>query len=193
MTMSVYEIVLLDVYEKMGRAITSDALGDEWVRQIPYGVSAEGMALRNLSLGIYPPESGIFLNPYCDWIGAQMRGMVCGMLAPGDPMEAARLAHIDAVISHARNGVYGEIYAAVLTSLAFVMDDPRAILVEAARYIPAKSEYAAKLEFCFKVLHDRRQRRERLADSGEAFRALQLDPRLPQPGSRYAGAVVRRQ
>ncbi|HWR67340.1 MAG TPA: ADP-ribosylglycohydrolase family protein, partial [Bellilinea sp.] len=32
------------------------------------------------------------------------------------------------------------------------MDDPRAILVEAARYIPAKSEYAAKLEFCFKVL-----------------------------------------
>ncbi len=55
-----------------------------------------------------------------------MRGMVCGMLAPGDPLEAARLAHIDAVISHARNGVYGEIYAAVITSLAFVMDDPRA-------------------------------------------------------------------
>ncbi|HEY4693133.1 MAG TPA: ADP-ribosylglycohydrolase family protein, partial [Bellilinea sp.] len=98
------------------------------------------------------PESGIFMNPYCDWIGAQMRGMVCGMLAPGDPMEAARLAHIDAVISHARNGVYGEIYAAVLTSLAFGMNDPRAILQEAARYIPAKSEYAAKLEFCFNVL-----------------------------------------
>ncbi|HEY4692553.1 MAG TPA: ADP-ribosylglycohydrolase family protein, partial [Bellilinea sp.] len=98
---SVYEIVLLDVYEKMGKGMTSEALGDEWVRQIPYGVSAEGTALRNLSLGIYPPESGIFMNPYCDWIGAQMRGMVCGMLAPGDPMEAARLAHIDAVISHA--------------------------------------------------------------------------------------------
>ena len=149
---SVYEIVLLDVYEKMGKGMTSEALGDEWVRQIPYGVSAEGTALRNLSLGIYPPESGIFMNPYCDWIGAQMRGMVCGMLAPGDPMEAARLAHIDAIISHARNGVYGEIYAAVLTSLAFVMNDPRAILLEAARYIPVKSEYAAKLEFCFNVL-----------------------------------------
>jgi len=148
----VYELLLLDVYEKMGRAITSDALADEWVRQLPYGVSAEGVALRNLNLGIYPPESGTFLNPYCDWIGAQMRGMVCGMLAPADPLEAARLAHVDAVISHARNGVYGEMYAAVLTSLAFEMDNPRETLIEASRYIPSKSEYAAKLDFCFSVL-----------------------------------------
>jgi ADP-ribosylglycohydrolase len=148
----VYELLLLDVFEKMGRAISSDALADEWVHQLPYGVSAEGIALRNLTMGIYPPDSGTFLNPYCDWIGAQMRGMVCGMLAPAEPMEAARLAHIDAVISHARNGVYGEIYAAVLTALAFVMDDPRKLVVEAARYIPAKSEYAAKLSFILETL-----------------------------------------
>lgn len=148
----VYELVLLDVFERMGRSLTSDALADEWVRQIPFGVSAEGVALRNLSLGIYPPDSGTFLNPYCDWIGAQMRGMVCGLLSPGDPLEAARLAHLDAVISHARNGVYGEIYAAVLPALAFVLDDPRAILIEGARYIPARSEYAAKLTFCLEVL-----------------------------------------
>jgi ADP-ribosylglycohydrolase len=150
----VYELLLLDVYEKMGEALTSDALGDEWVRKLPYGISAEGVALRNLNLGIYPPESGTFLNPYCDWIGAQMRGMVCGMLYPGDPMKAARLAHIDAVISHARNGIIGEIYAAVITSLAFVMDDPRAIVVEGVCYIPARSEYSAKLSFCLEVLQN---------------------------------------
>jgi ADP-ribosylglycohydrolase len=148
----VYELLLLDVYEKMGKSLTSDALGDEWVRKLPYGISAEGVALRNLNLGIYPPESGTFLNPYCDWIGAQMRGMVCGMLAPGDPLEAARLAHIDAVISHARNGIYGEMYAAAITSLAFVMDDPRAVVAEGVRYIPARSEYAAKLAFCLETL-----------------------------------------
>ena len=161
----VYELLLLDVFEKKGRGMTSAAVADEWVRKLPYGVSAEGVALRNLNLGIYPPESGTFLNPYCDWIGAQMRGMVCGMLMPGDPMEAARLAHVDAVISHARNGVYGEIYAAVITSLAFIMDDPRAILVEGARYIPAGSEYTAKLEFCFSVLRQEE-------DPGAAWKKL---------------------
>lgn len=148
----VYELLLLEVYEKMGKGITSEALADEWVHQLPYGVSAEGIALRNLNMGIYPPDSGTFLNPYCDWIGAQMRGMVCGMLAPADPMEAARLAHIDAVISHARNGVYGEIYAAVLTALAFVMDEPRKLVIEAVRFIPAKSEYAAKLAFILETM-----------------------------------------
>ncbi len=148
----VYELLLLDVYERMGKEITSDALGEEWVKKLPYGISAEGVALRNLNLGIYPPDSGSFLNPYCDWIGAQMRTMICGMLAPADPMEAARLATIDSVISHARNGVYGGIYAAVINSLAFVLEDPREIIIEGARYIPSKSEYTAELNYCFDVL-----------------------------------------
>jgi ADP-ribosylglycohydrolase len=148
----VYELLLLDVYERMGKVITSEALGDEWVRKLPYGVSAEGVALRNLNMGIYPPESGTFLNPYCDWIGAQMRTMVCGMLAPGDPLEAARLAHIDSSISHARNGLNGGLYAAVITSLAFVMDGTREIITEGARFVPARSEYAAKLSYILEVL-----------------------------------------
>jgi len=148
----VYELLLMDVFERLGRKITSAALADEWVKKLPYGVSAEGTALRNINLGIYPPESGTFLNPYCDWIGAQMRGMICGMLSPADPMEAARLAHVDGVVSHARNGVYGEIYAAVITSLAFGMEDPREIILEGARYVPAGSEYAAQLAFCIETV-----------------------------------------
>ncbi len=162
----VYELLLLDVYEKMGKSIDSVALGDEWVRKLPYGVSAEGVALRNLNLGIYPPDSGTFLNPYCDWIGAQMRTMVCGMLSPGDPMEAARLAHIDSVVSHARNGVYGGIYAAAITSLAFVIDDPRKIVLEGMDFIPQGSEYAAKLAYCLEVLRNTK-------DPAEAW--IQLD------------------
>jgi ADP-ribosylglycohydrolase len=139
----VYELVLLDVFERLGQKMTSHELALEWVKQIPFGWSAEWVALRNLSMGIFPPKSGSFLNPYSNWIGAQMRGMVCGMLAPGWPMEAARLAHIDGAISHENNGIYGEMYAAVLTSLAFVRSDPREILVEAAEYFPQNSLYAS--------------------------------------------------
>lgn len=148
----VYQLVLLDVFEKYGRGMTSTRLGLEWVRQVPFGWSAEWVALRNLNMGILPPESGSFLNPFSDWIGAQMRGMVCGMLAPGFPLEAARLAHLDGVISHSRNGVYGEIYAAVLTSLAYVRSDPRALVREALNYVPQGSEYAAVVRRTLELL-----------------------------------------
>ncbi len=137
----VYELVFLDVFERMHREITSREIGLEWVRQIPFGWSAEWIALRNLNMGIMPPESGSFQNPYSHWIGAQMRGMVCGMLAPGWPLEAARLAHIDGVVSHDSNGVYGEMYSAVLTSLAFIRLDIRKILIEAGQYLPQQSQY----------------------------------------------------
>ena len=147
----VYELVFLDVFERMGRGITSREIGLEWVRQIPFGWSAEWVALRNLYMGIFPPESGSFQNPYSHWIGAQMRGMICGMLAPGWPMEAARLAHLDGVVSHDSNGVYGEMYGAVLTSLAFVRNDVRAILEEAAGYLPQRSQYAAVVCECLQT------------------------------------------
>ncbi|GIK72043.1 MAG: hypothetical protein BroJett021_10310 [Chloroflexota bacterium] len=139
----VYELVFLDVFERYGRRLTPRLLGLEWVRQIPFGWSAEWVALRNLNMGLMPPRSGAFRNPYVDWIGCQMRGMVCGMLAPGWPLEAARLAYLDGTVSHARNGVYGGMYAAVLTALAYVRDDERAVLEEALNYIPPNSEYVA--------------------------------------------------
>lgn len=144
----VYELAFLDAFERRGRNVTSRDIGREWVRQIPFGWSAEWVALHNMTDGILPPESGSWRNPYSNWIGAQMRGMVCGLVAPAQPMEAARLAHIDGLVSHAENGVYGEMYAAVLSALAFVQNDPRALLVEAARFIPKKSEYAAVLSIC---------------------------------------------
>lgn len=147
-----YELVFLDVFERMGRALTSAELGLEWLRQIPFGWSAEWVALHNLQDGLLPPESGRYRNPYSDWIGAQMRGMVCGMLAPGWPSEAARLAHIDGVISHSANGVYGELYAAVLTSLAFIRSEPRALIFEALRFLPQGSEYVHVAQECLQTL-----------------------------------------
>lgn len=139
----VYELVFLDVFERHGRRLTARQLGLEWVRQIPFGWSAEWIALRNLGMGMLPPGSGAFRNPYCDWIGVQMRGMVCGMLAPGWPLEAARLAYLDGTVSHARNGIYGGMYAAVLTALAYVREDARALLEEGLNYLPPGSEYVA--------------------------------------------------
>jgi hypothetical protein len=81
-----------------------------------------------------------------------MRGMVCGFLAPGWPLEAARLAYLDGQVSHSANGVYGEMYAAVLTALAFVRDDPRQVVMEALNYVPQRSEYAAVASGCLETV-----------------------------------------
>ena len=85
----------------------------------PLAGRRNGLRWRICGPRILPPESASFRNPYSDWIGAQMRGMIVECLPRGNPMEAARLAFTDASISHCANGVYGELYSAVLVALAF--------------------------------------------------------------------------
>lgn len=136
-----YEIAFLEAYKKRGSAITSKDIAHEWLSMIPLGMSAEGIALRNLKQGIYPPESGRLGNYYCEWIGAQMRGAICGMLAPGKPREAARLAWLDGQVSHAGNGIIGEAFSALLVSLAYVEQDLRTVLEKTMGMLPKGSEY----------------------------------------------------
>ncbi len=144
-----YELAFLKAYKKAGKKITAEDIALEWVGLIPSGWSAEEIALRNIRYGIFPPESGTFCNPFSDWIGAQMRGAVCGMVAPGDPREAARLAWIDGSISHSNNGIIGEIFNAVLVSLSFVETDMRKILNMTLDMIPKDSQYFDVVNFAY--------------------------------------------
>ena len=61
---------------------------------------------------------------------------------------------MDGVVSHANNGVYGGIAAAVLTSLAFQEKEPRRLVEKALDFIPGKSEYAAQYKFVLSVLKE---------------------------------------
>ena len=138
--------------------------------RIPQGWSAEGIALSNLKNGIFPPKSGSTSNPYREWIGAQMRGSICGLVAPNDPYTAFKLAMIDASISHTGNGALGEAFNALLTSISFKYINQttskkssnnssnnssekhlepicRTILKEVIEYIPKDSEYRSVLDF----------------------------------------------
>ncbi|MFZ5827377.1 MAG: ADP-ribosylglycohydrolase family protein [Bacillota bacterium] len=136
-----FEIAFLEAYAARGHGVTSADIAEQWVALIPFGWSAEHIALQNLKLGVYPPESGTRSNPFCEWIGAQMRGAVCGLVAPGDAREAARLAWVDGVISHSGNGVLGECFNAMITALAFVRQEMRPLVEETAALIPASTEY----------------------------------------------------
>lgn len=142
-----YELALLEAVKEKGREVTSADIALKWISLIPIGWSAEDIALKNLRLGIFPPESGYLHNPYREWIGAQMRGAVCGMLYPGDVFRTARLAWVDGQISHHNNGILGEVFNALLCSMAYVTRDMRKLIEDTAEMIPGDSEYRAVLEF----------------------------------------------
>ncbi|MFA6611168.1 MAG: ADP-ribosylglycohydrolase family protein [Bacilli bacterium] len=147
-----YEIAFLKALERKGKLLTSADIAEEWAGLIPFGWSAEEWALKNIKMGIYPPESGYLHNPYREWIGAQMRGAVCGMVAPNDPLTAAKLAFMDGVVSHYNNGVIGEIFNAVLTSLAYGCNNVKEIVISTINnYIPSKSEYYTVVRYALDV------------------------------------------
>ena len=142
-----YEICFLEAYGHSGPQVTSAEIARQWVGLVPFGWSAEGVALNHLQRGVLPPYSGSIDNPFDEWIGAQMRGAICGMVAPGDAKEAARLAWIDGRISHTSNGILGEVFNAVLCARAFVQDDIRQLTQDVVGLIPAETEYGGVCRF----------------------------------------------
>ncbi|QOR35386.1 ADP-ribosylglycohydrolase family protein [Clostridium sp. 'deep sea'] len=145
-----FELALLKAFDEHGKKTNSHHIAEQWVALIPFAWSAEDIALKNLRLGIYPPHSGIVSNPYREWIGAQMRGTICGMLAPNNPLLAAKIAWMDGEISHFNNGILGEVFNAVLASLAFEISDIKELIRLAISYIPNNSLYYSVVETCFK-------------------------------------------
>lgn len=149
-----YELAFLLAYEEKGAAITSADVAKAWIGYVPSGWSAEEIALANIRRGILPPDSGRLYNPFGEWIGAQMRGAVCGMLAAGNPKEAARLAWLDGAVSHYNNGIIGEIFNATLVALAYTGAPMREVLVRCIAMVPQDCEYAAVLRFALDACKD---------------------------------------
>lgn len=144
-----FELAFLDAFKEKGYNVTSKDIALAWVGLIPCGWSAEEWALRNIKSGIMPPESGTYNNPFNEWIGAQMRGAICGMVAPGNPKLAAELAWKDGEVSHANNGIIGEVFSAIMVSLAYICDDVKEIVKNTIDSIPKDSEYFSVVEFAY--------------------------------------------
>lgn len=165
-----FELAFLDAFSKYGYDITSKQIALAWAGLIPAGWSAEEIALRNIKNGIMPPESGTFRNPFNEWIGAQMKAGICGMVAPGDVRLATELAWKDGEVAHANNGILGEIFNAVMTSLAFVEDDVRTIVRQAIDMIPADSEYHSVVSFAWDCCEKYEDWHQALADCEEKYK-----------------------
>jgi len=119
-----YTTTGLAILKRHGPGFTPNDVARFWMSDIPilHVCTAERTAYRNLVLLIPPPLSASTRNPYREWIGAQIRADFWGYANPGNPQRAAEFAWRDACISHVKNGIYGEMWAAAMIAAAFVVD-----------------------------------------------------------------------
>jgi ADP-ribosylglycohydrolase len=134
-----------------GHQMTADDVARSWRDKLVTqeggfnrGGFSEMTAINNLRAGLSAPESGS--DNHEMWSdGTAMRIAPVGAYCAGDPAEAARLAAIDAEVSHARDGIYcGQAIAAAVAT-ALVADDWEAVTEAGLAAVPPGSWSARTL------------------------------------------------
>ncbi|MCG3125901.1 MAG: hypothetical protein CHACPFDD_00728 [Phycisphaerae bacterium] len=150
-----YTIMGLDILERVGPDFSTRDVASWWLTYLPAArcFTAEEAAYRNLLLlGATHDCSTLsaaqlelvrgYLNPYREWIGAQIRADGWGLACPGDCQGAAEYAWRDASLSHVKNGIYGEMFCAAMIAAAAVLSDPLRIVRAGLAEIPQRSRLA---------------------------------------------------
>lgn len=142
-----YVVIAQCLLDKYGRDFTPDDMAKIWlsVQGKDAYCTAERVAFRNFVNGYKPPYSAVYKNPYREMIGAQIRGDYFGYINPGDPEKAAEMAFRDACISHTKNGIYGEMFAAAMIACAAVTDNIEDIIRGGLAEIPETSRLYDKI------------------------------------------------
>ena len=130
------QLVWLNAVEKYGKNVNARILGEYWLSYITPHWVEYGAGKTNMRMGLVPPLSGYANNPYRDSCGCFIRSEIWASLAPGHPEIAVKYAYEDAIVDHADEGLYGEIFCAAVESAAFVETDKYKLIDIGLSYIP---------------------------------------------------------
>lgn len=142
-----FPILTLGLLETHGKDLTTEHFAEAWLAALPAGrvFTAERAAYRNILDARTVPDTARHHNPFREWIGALIRADAHGWAHPGDVRAAAASAWTDARLSHTRNGIYGEMWAAALCSASLTETSSDAALDAADSVVPPGSRLAAAL------------------------------------------------
>ncbi|MBE6708591.1 MAG: ADP-ribosylglycohydrolase family protein [Ruminococcaceae bacterium] len=136
-----YTVLYQQIINAYGRTFSPWDVSRAWIQFQQKGAycTAERKAFCNFIEGYCPPESATYQNAFREWIGAQIRADYFGYINPGDPETAAEMAWRDASISHVKNGIYGEMFAAAMIAVSAETDDVADIIRAGLAEIPCTS------------------------------------------------------
>ena len=135
------QILWLDMVKGKGPAVRERDFATHWHRHVRFPWCEYGIAYRNLTLGIDPPDSGVHNNHY--WyqgMGSPIRSELWGMLCPGMPLRAAYYARLDSCLDHGTFSTDAEKFLSACAAEAFFSDNVEEILRAALKLFPGDSE-----------------------------------------------------
>ncbi len=148
------QLVNLHCVEQYGGRADVSLLSREWLEHVHFEYDEYGHALTNMRRGLGAPLSGCFNNFFTDCMGSPIRSEIWAVICAGMPDLAAYYAYHDASVDHAGGeGVYGEIFFAVLESMAFVETDKFKLIDIALSYLPEDSSVRKAVELLLNCYH----------------------------------------
>ncbi|MEV5967078.1 ADP-ribosylglycohydrolase family protein [Kribbella sp. NPDC051952] len=144
-----FAILALRMLEQHGSGLSTDDVAQAWLNDLPAGrvFTAERVAYRNLLDGVEPARAALVANPFREWIGAQIRTDAYGWTHPGDRTAAARVALVDARLSHTGAGVDGALWVAAMSAAALVLDSPREVVLAGLEVVDPDGTIARAVRF----------------------------------------------
>lgn len=162
-----YEMVAVRAFERYGADLTVAELGRQWRENAAGSWGSSRAARLAMERGVVPPATGHpSENPLWWTIGPQFSGDIYGLVAPGMPNLAGKLARELGAINGYAEGLDGAVFVAGMVSLAFVETDAAAVVRKAAGLIHPESPYRQCLDLVIDLAGEGRGMRE-IADAVE--------------------------
>lgn len=117
------QLVWLHALETRGLHLSAEDFAAEWLDHYLPNWDEYGFGKTNVRKGLLPPLSGAFNNKFATSMGCPIRSEIWACIAPGIPLEAARLARLDAMVDHTDESIYAEMLFAVIESAAYLEGD----------------------------------------------------------------------